>query len=437
MNIYKPRYKICYQLKNKVWINKNSKINSFNNLRAPRHGIFFTRKRLKSMKWVIIRRFLRPRTSKRSYGRFQYKNMLQKKQQIKNFYGHIKEYQLQHIFKNKWKQQKSFKQNVFSLALERRLDVILYRAKIFPTIFACNQFINHQGVYVNNNLIRTINYPLNHEDIITFHEDHWQLIYERLYYKALDRQVGHHMLSNYYYKTFLKLTKRNRYKRPFKNKFKLAHEIKRLKFRYMQLIQMVTNLNKIDNYPKDKLAILSEIVHIKIGLRINKIDKLTSSFGKERKKISYRQFEKELILLTLSCQKYINKFVYIYQSQQILLLTEDPSKLVIALQNCLNEYKQRNAKLLPLGKLLFLRGNFNITRKFLKYKNRKKSFIYNKGRNIKGFYQTPHWYIPNYMEIDYNSLQLSLVSSPEPNKVFYPFLFSFDELVTFYRYKGL
>jgi ribosomal protein S4 len=436
-NIYKPRYKICYQVKNKVWINKNSKINSFNNFRSPRQGVFFARKRLKSMKWVIIRRFLIPRIQKRSHGRFKYKNMFQKKQQIKKFYGRIKEYQLQHIFKNKWKQQKSFKQNVFASVLEKRLDVILYRAKIFPTIFACNQFITHQGVIINNNLIKSINYPLKYEDIISFHENQWELIYERLHYKMLDRHIGDYMLSNYYYKTFLKFKKRSRYKRPFKNKFKLAHEIKRLKFRYMQLTRMITNLEKNNNYPKDKLSILSEIAYTKIGLRINKIDKLTNSFGKEKNKISYHEFEKELILLILICQKYINKFVYIYKTQQILLLVNDQIKLNKLLKNCLDNYNSRKNELIPIGKLLFLRGNFNVSKKFLKYKKRKKDFIYNKGRKIKGFYKKPHWYTPNYMEINYNTLQLSIISSPEPNKIFYPFLFSFDELITFYRYKGL
>ena len=210
-NIHKPRYKICYQLKNKIWINKNSKINSFYNLRASHTSKVFPKRRLKNMKWIIVKRFLIPRQRNKIHGRFIYKNMFQQKQQLKKFYGYLKEYQLQYIFKKKWKQQKTFKQNVFASILEKRLDMILYRMKILPTIFSCHQFISHQGVLINGNIVKTINYSINHGDIISFNEKHWALIYERIEHKLIQRSSGHKLLKNYYYKTFLNQRKKKKY----------------------------------------------------------------------------------------------------------------------------------------------------------------------------------------------------------------------------------
>ncbi len=437
-NIYKPRYKICYQLKNKVWINKNSKISGFNNLRSSRTNILFARRRLKSMKWVTIRRFLIPRIRNRSRAQFHYKNMFQKKQQVKKFYGHIKEYQLQHIFKDKWKQQKSFKQNIFVSILEKRLDVLLYRVKIFPTIFACNQFICHQGININGNLVKNINYPLKYGDIITFNENHWELIYDRLYEKLINRESGHDMLSSYYYKNFIQINNNIRRKKPFKNKFKLAHEIRKLKFRYIKLTRILTFLKAKKAYSPEKLQVLSEIAYIKVGSKIDTINVLTSSFNKQNES-DYIKFEQELILAILSAQKYINKFIYLYKVQQVLLLNLKKPDVNVPdlLQKHLNDYKIKNTQLINVAKIFFLKGNFNAARKFIKYKNRKKKFITNIGRNIAGFYKKPHWYIPRYIEVDYNTLQLSFINQPNNNEIFYPFFFSFDELVTFYRYKGL
>ena len=38
----------------------------------------------------------------------------------------------------------------FFAGLESRLDIIFFRIRLLPTIFACRQFINHQGLEVNS-----------------------------------------------------------------------------------------------------------------------------------------------------------------------------------------------------------------------------------------------------------------------------------------------
>ena len=52
--------------------------------------------------------------------------------------------------------------------LERRLDTIIYRAKIVDTIVDANQIIRHGKVFVNNNRITTKSYTVKIGDTISF-----------------------------------------------------------------------------------------------------------------------------------------------------------------------------------------------------------------------------------------------------------------------------
>ena len=70
INIYKPRYKITWQSKSKVWPYKNSRLRRFFNIRGRklvRRGLF---KRVvlvfNNMKWTIARRFIRPYMKKKT-----------------------------------------------------------------------------------------------------------------------------------------------------------------------------------------------------------------------------------------------------------------------------------------------------------------------------------------------------------------------------------
>ena len=103
-------------------------------------------------------------------------------------------------------------------------------------------------------------------------------------------------------------------------------------------------------------------------------------------------------------------------------------------------YKIKNNNLKILAQKLFLKSYFKFTGRFKNYKKDKIKNIYKIGKPIIGFYPYPHWYIPNYIEIDYNTLQISFIYEPNSNntnEIFYPFFFSFNELITFYRNKGL
>jgi len=88
-NIYKPRYKIAFQAKSKIWPYKNSRLRRFFNIRGRklvRRGLF---KRyflvFNNMKWTIARRYIRPYMKKRRPLRRRFRNVFYSKQQLRAF----------------------------------------------------------------------------------------------------------------------------------------------------------------------------------------------------------------------------------------------------------------------------------------------------------------------------------------------------------------
>ena len=100
--------------------------------------------------------------------KYLYKERLFAKQQFKNFYGCIPEYQLKNLFY--YLKSKNNNNNIiqkFIILLESRLDMVVYRSKITKTIFQAKQIINHGKIKVNNKIITSSNFILNRGDIIT------------------------------------------------------------------------------------------------------------------------------------------------------------------------------------------------------------------------------------------------------------------------------
>jgi small subunit ribosomal protein S4 len=55
--------------------------------------------------------------------------------------------------------------------LEQRLNVVLFRMRLLPTIFASTQFIMHKGIYVNENLITLPSYKVKLGEIVSIPEE--------------------------------------------------------------------------------------------------------------------------------------------------------------------------------------------------------------------------------------------------------------------------
>jgi len=73
---------------------------------------------------------------------------LKAKQKLKGYYGDVTEKQFRKVYDEAVRMKGDTSQNLIGL-LERRLDMVIYRAKFAPTIFAARQLVNHGHVKVN------------------------------------------------------------------------------------------------------------------------------------------------------------------------------------------------------------------------------------------------------------------------------------------------
>ncbi|MEP2736506.1 MAG: 30S ribosomal protein S4 [Erythrobacter sp.] len=73
---------------------------------------------------------------------------LRAKQKLKGYYGDVTEKQFRSTYKDATRIKGDTGQNLIGL-LERRLDMIVYRAKFAPTIFAARQIVSHGHIYVD------------------------------------------------------------------------------------------------------------------------------------------------------------------------------------------------------------------------------------------------------------------------------------------------
>ncbi len=73
---------------------------------------------------------------------------LKAKQKLKGYYGEVTEKQFKRSYTDAVAMKGDTSQNLIGL-LERRLDMIVYRAKFAPTIFAARQLVSHGHIRVN------------------------------------------------------------------------------------------------------------------------------------------------------------------------------------------------------------------------------------------------------------------------------------------------
>ena len=99
---------------------------------------------------------------------------LNAKQKLKSYYGNMNERQFRNVYKKAMMKKGNSAENLIGL-LERRLDAIIYRAKLATTIFSARQIINHGHVKVNNKKVNISSYLVKEEDTIEIREKSKQL----------------------------------------------------------------------------------------------------------------------------------------------------------------------------------------------------------------------------------------------------------------------
>ena len=94
---------------------------------------------------------------------------LRAKQKLKGYYGNISEKQFRKIYAEAVRQKGDTSENLVGL-LERRLDAVVYRMCVVPTVFAARQFINHGHIKVNGKRVKIPSYRLKDGDVIEVRE---------------------------------------------------------------------------------------------------------------------------------------------------------------------------------------------------------------------------------------------------------------------------
>ncbi len=90
---------------------------------------------------------------------------LMAKQKLKGYYGNITEKQFLRYFKEAVRRKGDTSQNLIEI-LERRLDAVVYRSKLVPTVFAARQFVSHGHVLVNGRRVNIPSYMVKDGDVI-------------------------------------------------------------------------------------------------------------------------------------------------------------------------------------------------------------------------------------------------------------------------------
>jgi small subunit ribosomal protein S4 len=94
-----------------------------------------------------------------------YGAQLNEKQKLR-FHYNISEKQFKNIFKLAAKKKGDTGENFIAL-LESRLDSVIYRSNIAPTIFAAKQLVSHKHIKVNGEIVNISSYRLNVGDIVS------------------------------------------------------------------------------------------------------------------------------------------------------------------------------------------------------------------------------------------------------------------------------
>ena len=117
---------------------------------------------------------------------------LQAKQKLKAYYGNINERQFRNLYKKASMLKGDTSENLIGL-LERRLDAIVYRAKLSTTIFSARQLINHGHVKVNGKKVNISSYQLKEEETIEIREKSKQLAFIDVALANKEREVPEYL----------------------------------------------------------------------------------------------------------------------------------------------------------------------------------------------------------------------------------------------------
>ncbi len=101
-------------------------------------------------------------------------NQLRAKQKLKGYYGNINERQFRRIYTEAVRRKGDTSENLVGL-LERRLDSVIYRMGVVPTVFAARQFVNHGHIRVNGTRVNIPSFQVKEGDVVEVKEKSRQI----------------------------------------------------------------------------------------------------------------------------------------------------------------------------------------------------------------------------------------------------------------------
>ena len=117
---------------------------------------------------------------------------LQAKQKLKSYYGNMNERQSRNTYKKAMMKKGDSAENLIGL-LERRLDSVVYRAKLSTTIFSARQLINHGHIKVNGRKVNISSYQLQEEETIEIRDKSKQLAFIDIALASKEREVPEYL----------------------------------------------------------------------------------------------------------------------------------------------------------------------------------------------------------------------------------------------------
>ncbi len=441
INQFKPRYKLSHLTKTKIWPYKDGYLRGFYRIRSKKikpKGIFKKTVRVaKNRKWTEARNFFRPDSisigkklifGKSAFGRpkavaRRYNNLFYIKQKLYKFHGKIKEKSFKIIFKTHIIQM-STKTDSFYSVLESRMNIVFFRIRLLPTIFACHQFIQYNGLEVNNKLEISPNSQIKVGDMITVPEQAWINFYWNVYYRLYYRRWGLYVFKR---RLIKKIKKQLFFNFNRKNtKFNIKHiftsnQIAKKNENY------VNKLNNLQDYCSIQ-TVFDDFPPIKTGLRQETIN---------NRKLAINVFAKILInvkSLTDSKAKDKAMLKLIAKKEEVAIMFD---KITQYQKIYFNSYffsiqlkkkkwkgyywKSHSFKKDQKRQLIWLFW------KIVKHQKRKKIIIRLK---------PVHFFIPTYLMIDFRTLSAIKIKSPSYKDRHYPFQISLAKTTSFFKSQG-
>lgn len=99
---------------------------------------------------------------------------LKAKQKLRSHYGRVNEKQFRNLFALAQKMKGNTGENFVGL-LERRLDAVVYRLNIAPTIFAARQLVSHGLIRINGKKVNIPSMKLKEGDVVELKDNAKQI----------------------------------------------------------------------------------------------------------------------------------------------------------------------------------------------------------------------------------------------------------------------